>query len=233
MRKPGRPRISYEYEDAREIVRAEMLKSSLEYRKWWLFNRPARLPKNPQRAYHKIWQGWGDFLGHSNPFPCTRKKFRSYRDSMIWANGLGMTNRAQWLEFCKNPNFPPDVPKRPDVYYQKTLEWVSWKKFLGYKVTDKIAAMGSTDHIILITRGQNTPRNVFNIGVTLLGQDAILAEQKVRGFTIVGAFYHDKNSDWQQRISPYMSYYDDTSFIVPNIADILNILSLNYLSVRW
>jgi hypothetical protein len=210
-----------------------MQKSSVEYKKWWLFNKPSRLPKNPDRAYHKVWIGWGDFLGHSNPFPCVRRKFRSYTDARVWANGLGLTNRTMWFEYCKRPDFPPDVPKRPDVYYQHSLEWISWKIFLGYKVTDRIAAIGTTDHIILITRNPNTPRNVYTIGMTILGKDAILTQQRERGFAIVAAFYHDKNSEWLPKIQMHMSPYGEGTFIVNNIADILNVLSLNYISVSW
>lgn len=221
------------YDEARDIIRAELLKSVGEFNKWWTFNRPSRIPKNPPRAYKKEWKGWGDFLGHSNPFPMVRRKFRNYKDSRAWANTLNFTTRAQWYEHCKRPDFPDDVPRRPDVYFQQKLEWVSWKNFLGYKVSDKIASIGETDHIILITRHRNNPSNVYDIGLTTLGKDAIQKHQSESGFILIGAFYHDKNSDWHKSISPYMSQYNSSSYIVQNIADILSVLSLNYLRVSW
>lgn len=233
MKTRGRPRICFPYELARDIIRAEMLKSAGEYRKWWEFNRPARMPKNPQRAYHKVWKGWGDFLGSSNPFPCVRKKFRSFKDARAYAHSLNVINRAQWFEHCKRPDFPEDVCKRPDVYFQKTLEWISWRDFLGYKVADKIAAIGTTDHIILITRSPYGPGNVYNVGLTTLGKDAIQNHLREHSLVLVAAFYHDKKTEWVPLVRPYMTPYGEGAFIINNVGNILNVLSLNFLGVRW
>jgi hypothetical protein len=231
--KLGRPRISFEYDEACEYVQGEMLKSKGEYDKWWLYNKPARIPKNPDRAYKVEWIGWGDFLGVYNDFPNVRTKRRDFKEARAWVHSHHINNVEEWRVFCKRADFPADIPKRPDVYYRDSLEWLTWKDWLGYKVIDKIAKIGETDHIILITKHSNRPNNVYDIGMTNLGKDNILSHQQKTGFKIVAAFYHDKESNWVEPIAKYMQQYDETSFIVPNIADILSYLSLHYLPVRW
>lgn len=233
-RKRGRPRKSLPYEQAREIVRGEMLKSISEYRRWWLHNKPSTIPKNPNRAYSSIWIGWGDWLGTKNPFPYVRRKFRPYKEARAWAQTLGLTSKATWLEYCKRSDYPIDVPRRPDLYYQKSLEWITWKSFLGYTVGDKIAALGETDHIIYIIQYPELPTNVYTIGITNEGKSGLIARKHQYNFTILAGYYHDKQSDWQSKIAPYARPYHvgEKNYIVNNINDIFAALSLAYLVVR-
>jgi hypothetical protein len=223
------------YEEARAIVRAEVLKSSVEYRKWWLDNRPSRIPKNPNRAYHAVWQGWGDYLGTNNPFPCVRRKFRPYAEARAWAHTLGLTNKAQWFDYIRaGKPVPADVPRRPDIYYQKTKEWLTWKSYLGYKVADRVAVISETDHIIYIVQYQELPTNVYTIGITNEGKSGIITRSQELGFRIIAGYYHDKQSDWMSKISKYIRPYHvgNTNFICNNIAEVLSELSLHYLVVR-
>lgn len=236
-RSAGRPRYNFEYVEARELVRAEMLKSETEFKKWWALNRPTKIPKNPARAYKKEWIGWADFIGHYNPFPMVRKGFRSFSDCRAYAHSLKLTSREKWYEVTRSEEFPADIPVRPDIIFRnnkgRAVEWISWRDFLGYKVTDRIANIGTTDHIILITKYRNKPSNVYDIGITNLGKAAILENQSQTGFVIVGAYYHDKTSNWVALINRFMSQYDETSYIIQNVAEILNILSMHYLTVNW
>lgn len=233
-RKVGRPRTSLPYDVAREIVRAEVLKSSLEYRKWWMHNRPSTIPKNPNRAYASTWIGWGDFLGTYNPFPCKRKKFRNYKDARAWAQTLRLTTKAQWIVYCKDKDFPPDVPKRPDIYYFKSKEWMTWKDFLGYKASDRVAALGETDHIIYVIQYPELPANVFTLGITSEGKAGLIARQQQYGFQILAGYYHDKGSDWMAKLRPFIRPYHvgEKNFICNNLAEILSVLSMDYLVVR-
>lgn len=233
-RKRGRPRKSLPYEQAREIVRGEMLKSINEYRKWWLHNKPSTIPKNPNRSYASIWKGWGDFLGTNNPFPYVRRKFRTYKDTRAWAQTLGLTSKAGWLEYCHRPDFPGDVPRRPDLYYQKSLDWITWKSFLGYTASDKIAALGETDHIIYVIQYPEFPSNVYTLGITAEGKAGLIARRQEHGFTILAGYYHDKESDWMAKIRPFIRQYSvgANNYICNNINDVHAALSLAYLVVR-
>ena len=211
-----------------------MLKSSGEYRKWWMHNKPSIIPKNPNRAYARDWTGWGDWLGTYNPFPCTRKKFRGYKEARAWSQTLGFTTKAQWIAFCKSPNFPSDVPKRPDFYYGKEKAWITWKNFLGYTASDRVAALGETDHIIYVIQYTELPSNVFTIAITSEGKEGLLARQQQYGFRIIAGYYHDKTSDWLPKLGRVMKKYHvgQNNYIVPNINDVTSILSLEYLAVR-
>lgn len=230
----GKPRVCFEYEHARELVRAETLKSSGEYAKWWMYNKPSRIPKRPDRAYAKVWKGWGDFLGHHNPFPCVRKKFRSYVDSRAYAHSLGFTSKTQWHAHVKTPNFPSDVPKRPDVYYQKSREWLTWASFLGSKASERIAAMKDSEIVIYIIKYPELPQNVITVGITNEGRAGILERQRQFGFSIIAGYYHDGTSDWFGKIKPYLRQYHvgDKNFICYNINDVLSALSVAYTQVR-
>lgn len=211
-----------------------MLKSISEYRKWWLHNKPSTIPKNPHRSYAAIWIGWGDFLGTNNPFPYVRRKFRTYKDSRAWAQTLGLTTKTQWLEYCKNPGFPADVPKRPDLYYQKSLQWLTWKNFLGYTATDRVAALGETDHIIYVIQYPELPTNVYTIAITNEGKAGLLARRQQLGFTIITGYYHDKESDWMAKLQPFLRPYHigNNNYICNNINDVISVLSMTYLVVR-
>lgn len=211
-----------------------MLKSSVEYRKWWMANKPSTIPKNPNRAYHKVWKGWGDFLGTNNPFPCVRRKFRPYKEARAYAHTLGCTNNAQWFAHCKSPNFPADIPKRPDIYYQKTKDWLMWKDFLGYRASDRVAALGETDHIIYVIQYPELPSNVYTLGITNEGKSGLIQRRNEYGFTIIAGYYHDKQSDWMAKVRPYVRQYHvgEKNYICNNIADVLSVLSLDYLVVK-
>ncbi len=230
----GRPRICLSYEEARAFVRPEMLKSSIEYRKWWMHNKPSRIPKNPNRAYHRKWIGWGDFLGSKNPFPCVRKKFRSFTDARSWAHAQNFVSKGQWLELCRSGKMPADIPRRPDIFYQKTLEWMTWKDFLGYVATDRAGMIGESEHIIYIVQHPELPSNVYTIGITNEGKASIIANQEKYLFTIVAGFYHDKTSDWMAAIDRYIRKFPsgERNFICNDIHSVVSELSFRYLQVR-
>jgi hypothetical protein len=233
-RKVGRPRRCLPYEASREIVRSEMIKSRVEYIRWWMDNRPSVIPKSPDRAYKKEWRGWGDYLGHSNPFPFARRKFRSYRDSRAWAHNTGCKTRAEWLLYCKRPDFPVDVPKRPDIYYNKTLEWMTWKEFLGRSVSDKVAALGESENIIYVIQYPELPSNVYTIGITNEGKAGLIARRDQFGFNILAGYHHDNTPGWIDCIEDYIRKYHigNNNYICNNINDVLSTLSLRYHVVR-
>lgn len=59
------------------------------------------------------------------------EEYRSYADAKAYLADLDIG--ASWVDFKKyvdtNPNFPDDIPLRPDAVYM--AEWTSWADFLG------------------------------------------------------------------------------------------------------
>lgn len=231
----GRPRRSAPYEEAREIVRAEGLASMIDYKKWWMHNKPSIIPKNPQRSYVNTgWVGWGDFLGTHNPFPCSRRSFRSYKEARAWAHTLGLKSKAEWMRYTKREDFPDDVPRRPDIYWHESQEWLTWRAFLGYEIQDRVAVIGETDHIIYIIQYAELPANVFTISITNEGKQGLLARQAQYDFRIVAGFYHDKTSNWFEKIEKYVKPYHlgRNNYIVHNVVEVISEFTSHYIQVR-
>lgn len=230
----GRPRVNVSFVEARELVRAEALGSKTEYDRWWLYNRPTMIPKRPDRAYKKEWTNWNDFLGNNNPYPWIKRKYRSFKEARAWARNLGLKTLAEWAEYTRRPDFPNDVPKRPDYYYRKSNEWFTWPDFLGTKVKDRIGSLKETDHIIYLIKYNELPLNVYTVGVTNEGLSSILHRQQQYGFQIIKLFYHDKESDWLAKIKKYIRPYHvgNGNFIIDNIYDVIGELSLSYLEIK-
>lgn len=219
----GRPRENYEFHEARELVRNEGLRSVGEYAKWWEFNKPAMIPKRPDRAYKKDWQGWGDFLGVNNPFPFIRKKFRPYKEARAFAQQLGFTSKQQWIEYAKSEKKPIDIPSRPDLVYRDRGEWFTWKDFLGSDLVSRKRNFDESDPILFIIQNTDVPSNVYQIGITIEGKTAILQAQKQFDFAIVGLYHCDINLDWQSIAKKYGSSWEgaEDEFLIPNVHEFI------------
>ena len=100
-KKVGRPRLNYEFEEARELVHGECLASVGLYEKWWILNTPARIPKRPDRAYKIDWVSWKDFLGSNNPFPFVKRSFRTFVDSKSFVHQLGLSTKSDWFDYVR------------------------------------------------------------------------------------------------------------------------------------
>lgn len=197
----GRIRTNHEFIEARELIRAEGISSRREYYKWHDMNKPARIPRRPDRAYKKEWVSWNDFLGNNNPYPCVRKSFRPYKESRQFAHSLKLQNKAAWIAYAKTEKKPKDIPSRPDVYYQKSGEWFTWKDFLGYDVTDRIKALQEAPNVFFILRYPGLPSNVYKFGVTNGGVSEIKDKQRTQGFQIIKMYKCLDNFNWISIIS--------------------------------
>jgi len=182
-RKRGRPKFSFKlkpYSEAREIVRNEVIESSNQYYIWWELNSPSGIPKRPDRVYgHRgDWKGWGDYLGIYNQKAGLQKTFRSYEDCKMFTHKLGFTNKTDWIAYAKTPAKPKDIPSRPDIKYQKTGEWISWKDFLGYTALDKLEQEKKKVQILYMIKQSWTPANVFKMNI-LHGAKSELSQVEV------------------------------------------------------
>lgn len=220
-KKVGRPRVNLEFHEARELVRNENISSVAQYRKWWQLNTPAKIPKRPDRAYKNEWAGWNDFLGSNNPFPCVKRKFRPFREARSFVQQLGLKNKAEWWEYAKSSRKPSDIPSRPDLIYRN--DWFTWKDFIGADVASVKRNIEEADAIFFIIQNAGRPHNVFQMGITLEGKQAILQAQYQHRFRIVGMFYCEIEFNWIDFAEEHGRKYWDSGrndeYMIPNIND--------------
>ena len=55
-----------------------------------------------------------------------------YEDARRWVQGnLGCNTKEEFEDLVENGNLrTPYIPKRPEEYYTRTRDWVSWEHFL-------------------------------------------------------------------------------------------------------
>jgi hypothetical protein len=219
----GRPRKSYEFHEARELVRSEGIKSIGQYKRWWMLNTPARIPKRPDRAYKKEWQGWGDFLGHHNEYPFIKKSYRSFDEAKKYAHSLGLVTKADWVAFAKTDEKPEDIPSRPDLIYRD--EWFTWKDWLGADIASVKRNIDKADAIFFIIQNPGRPHNVFQTGITAQGIQTILDHEQKRGFRIVGLFYSSIEFNWEYFADAHGRVYWesglDNEYLINNINEFI------------
>lgn len=233
----GRVSKSLPFETARSMIRSESLSSFKEYLRWWIINKPSRIPKRPDRTYAKEWQGWNDFLGNNNIFPCIRKKFRPFDEAKDYVRTLKLKNVKEWLAYTKSGNLPDDIPKRPDYSYKITKtgldkgrggEWYSWSDWLGTNMSDQIAAFQAQLSILLVLRPPQTPNNVFQFKV-VRGFDKDIKDKIQKNDIQVARAYHLNTFDWSDFISKTtQTYYGmKDHYLITNINSIFYVFDTN------
>lgn len=228
----GRPRHSFDFETAREIVRNECLSSKEQYRKWWIANKPARIPKAPERAYKKEFLGWNDFLGNDNKFNFYVRHYKPFATAKAYIHTLGLKDVNDWKKYVRSGKKPKDIPSRPDITYRKrrlkedkeTDIWVSWDDWLGTKLIDKIQRKMSSIEVIVISKPteRGIPSNVFRINYINGTKESILALLEDNNIQPIKTYMNAYNYDWKQFISNNCPIFQGmkTYFIVPNIHEV-------------
>jgi hypothetical protein len=121
------PYLSYEkaQRHVREIT--PRITTRAQYWRWHDENKPAYLPKRPDKVYPDF--SWNDFLNTTNSFEKTRDarkgKVRTYRPmweavryAQAQAKTFELSTREQWERFYEEYEVPADIPKRPHHVYQ-------------------------------------------------------------------------------------------------------------------
>ena len=130
-----RRRIYWPFHKARTFARSLGLKNQDE---WFDFCKgkipskgkaPPNISATPHNTYAgKGWNGWGDWLGTNNVATYNRE-YRKFEDARTFVRSLGLKNRAEWQEFCKQA-LPFDIPANPNrVYTDKG--WAGMGDWLG------------------------------------------------------------------------------------------------------
>lgn len=205
--KRKRKRRRYEeflpYEEARDRIQNEGIRTAAEYNLWHRLNNPARMPQSPD-AYYGLrgkWSNWGDFLGVVNEYPRIKKKtWRPYKEAKAYAHSKGFSTIHDWRDFCRSGKCPEDIPHRPDVAYFKTGDWFSWREFIGPKCKVELGKVIQVvnDKVLYILKIQDESNSkLFRIGVTVGGWSSIKDAVKRFNLKYVTSFVIDQEFDWK------------------------------------
>ena len=193
-RKRGKQTSKYvPYEEAKQLVREEMIKSRGAYNTWWETNKPKQVPRFPHRIYQRVWVSWNEFLGTNNVFGVHAKQWRSYEDAIIFVHTLSLSNYNQWTEFCKSGDLPSDVPTRPDLVY---ANWKSWSHWFGTNPREVLEAKKELErksHIYYIIHEHGVPENVITFGIETKGMIALKNRWDHQPYDIIRLFFYDKD----------------------------------------
>jgi len=219
----GRPKIHMPFNEARELVRNEGIGSFSQYRLWWKLNTPARIPKRPDRTYNENWKGWNDFLDNNNRYPCVKKTFRAFNEAKTYAQQLGLASKAEWISYAKGNKKPKDIPSRPDLAYRN--DWFTWKDFLGADAVSRKRNIEEYGGVFFIIRNAGRPHNVYQMGITLEGVDAITSVQSQQQFQIIAMFKCEITFPWEIYLSEYGTKYWESGredeFKIANIGEFI------------
>lgn len=237
----GRPRVCYTYQECKKIIQEQNLPSVTAFMEWWATNRPARVPKRPDRAYRdRGWEGWNLFLGNNNHFPTKgeRIKSRSYKDAMSFARAKGIKKCEEYFKLSRAGGLPADMPRRPDFVYGKTGEWISWKHFLGtISYADKIIQGHEVGNyaFIMKKRKPGVPMNVYTIGITKYGDEGIRKILETVPAKVIAIYNVGNDTTVTEILGAYTKHYwngDEDDFVVENLYDLMATLEEKYLPVR-
>lgn len=227
----GRKKRCMPFEDAKKIVHAECIESVTQYKKWYDLNKPAGLPRRPDRAYHQDFISWNDYLGNDNPFPIIKHSWRPYKEAKAFAQSLRMSKKQEWLDFSKTDKLPKDIPRRPDLYYRKRDEWVSWPNFLGVALASKEQTINQMDTIFFIILNPDAVQKYFKCGITNGGissvNDFLI---KING-KLVCAYYVPNTFNTEtflESFGVHEDYEHKTYYKIENLTPIISRLSINY-----
>lgn len=229
--KMGRKKRSLPFVEARKIVHEERIESVAQYKKWHDLNKPAGLPKRPDRAYISEFTSWNDFLGNDNPFPIVKHKWRSYGEAKAFAQSLNISTRAQWFEMCDNGGKPQDIPRRPDLYYRDKNEWISWGNFLGVTLLSRVQTVADTDTIFYIIYNPRADKNYFKCGLTNGGLSSVndflrkINGRAVCTYFVPQTFKHEK---FMTDAGAEIDHEHKGYFYIPNMHTIISKLSISY-----
>jgi len=73
---------------------------------------------------------FGDWLG-TKTVATRLRSYRPFKEARKFARSLNLKNSAEWREFTKSGNLPPDIPVAIDAVY-KNEGWAGYKDWLPF-----------------------------------------------------------------------------------------------------
>jgi len=160
------------FEEARKIVLEDVKKYGINnFLKWCnyckLHQKPNNIPSSPQIIYkNNGWNGFGNWLGTGNVRNGSVKKL-NFEEAYIIVKDIVVKNNIktnnEWSEFCKDENFPNDIPVDPSKFY-KNKGWRGWGYWLGTfrKYYGKWEEWCSFKDALIIVRKEVVKYNIEN-----------------------------------------------------------------------
>ena len=123
----------YTFEEAKNQVKKLNFNSVADWTEFIRINHNEfNFPKTPNQFYkNKGWIDWGDFLG-TGFITSKNRNYKSFEEAKRIVHAYNLKSQKEWIEYCKNPDFPNDIPKSPSVVY-KGQGWVNMFDWLGIK----------------------------------------------------------------------------------------------------
>ena len=217
----------YSYEEARDIVQAEEIASRAQYVQWWDRYQPKMLPKYPADVYEG-WTSWNDFLGNDNRFKVSHRKYRSYDECFIYAQESSIKTSMEWMDH----NHPPDIPRRPDLHYQK--QFTGWKSFLG---TGKKQAQHVVDaakviqenNVLLIALPPDSDGSIIHLSIQpgVAKCKEFLTSNHMR---FIKAFKMEQGYDWRSVVQVHCTDYGNGEWYCTNVHQLLFDINLEWIN---
>lgn len=116
------------FEEAREIVRSNGIRTKEEYLKFINEQRSSVVlfPYHPYRAYKGNWISWQDWTGKKRTI-IRNNVFWSFNEAREYVRKLGIKSQKEWGIRCKA--LPLFIPRTPNQVYKE--EWVGLGDWLG------------------------------------------------------------------------------------------------------
>ena len=228
----ARPKTHYlPYHKAQEFARELHLTSRKQYWQWWDANKPAYIPKRPEKVYEQ-WESWNMFLGTTNTFDKERgtkikKVYRPFWEAVRYAQQKAkehnISTQGEWHEWHDSGMCAHDVPKRPDQVYEEFVG-SGWKVWLGKNIESKIKTAEQNVGVMALCACPGEPANVIMRVVSGNGM-AVLKEKYDDG--VIGKPY--RMYVWEKEMIPQVDALfarhchkrDENVFVVPNMNALL------------
>jgi hypothetical protein len=125
------------FEKAREIIRKESIKTSIQWREYSKNKRPKNIPANPDKQYaNEGWKNWRDFLGNEIASNYD-KVFLDLNAAKEELKKHKIQSVKSWQKFCQSGNKPNNIPRNPPQYYSNK-GWKGWHDFLSITNLEKV-----------------------------------------------------------------------------------------------
>lgn len=221
------------YDQARTVMHDEEIGSRTQYLKWYELNKPAGIPKYPNRVYGDDWKGWNDFLGNNNTPFNKAKQYRSYEEAMTLLHPLGISSTVEYHQLLREGKLPDDLPTNPQLVYDK---WVTWSHYLGTKVAKKVEAIKAIKEaeldLLVIVSYAGRPGGVY--GVFVVKGEAALRDRTDDTFTVIKKFKLDHGYDWKAMVARHGKQWNDwqarnNEYMIANVNQMIFDLSCDLL----
>jgi hypothetical protein len=122
---------SLPFEQARELARAQYLKTRSAYRAWVRAKQPPGLPAFPELVYRQQgWISWEDWLGTRVADLRQRLDFLPFTEARELIQSLDIKNVLAFRAWVRSDQRHPGIPASPDYAY-RDAGWTNWGDFLG------------------------------------------------------------------------------------------------------